>query len=467
MNKIKLNFITFFAVRFSSDFHLRLNLVLMMNFFGTTRKIVFQTSPQDPFNPEVFPAEIVDFICRYLTVQDLLEATLVSKLWNETIGSSTKFRNRVAIKLHSWNEEPPSAISNSKRSYEILNLSDHKVNSTKVLSLRDKNWRKLTLSIGKISSQKSFLKLMEMFVTVKDLKILSTNIRELNTNKKLVLPYLENLVFSDITLDLFDIFIANHPSLKSLSLRYVSCDILSPRRVGEAVVEFLSLNQHIKDLELNHLVTNDLFLVNIALKLNLELKALTVGLEDTTKIIRENLEEFLRSQSEHLERLKLVLHSKFIKKGPHEWGYWHDDRNDQRSSDDVLMIYNTWNSMTALKSLSIRFLQNSSDLEVNREFMKTLKRSTSITELSIQFSNVSYPPTLIMDLMKLSPNLKTIYVTKLTAAIVRYAAINLTGLREIQCFSFDGECQQELNELKTSRTDVNKLLFINDRCAFG
>jgi len=229
----------------------------------------------------------------------------------------------------------------------------------------------------------------------------------------------------------------------------------------------LTLNEQIKDLELNHLVTNDLFLVNIVPDLRLKLRSLTIGLDETPKAVRDNIEEFLRNQGGNLEHLKLVLHSKFIPKGPHEWGYWQSDPENDRSSEDVGIIFNVWNCMTALKSLSIRFLQNSSPLEDNRELMRTLKRNTSVTELSIQFSNVSCPPSLATDLMNLAPNLKTIYVTKLNPAVVRYAAIHLTVLRELRCLSFDGECQQELNELKTSRSDVNKLLSISDRCAFG
>lgn len=439
-----------------------------MNFFKSSGKQnAFETSQEDPLNPVNLPFEIVDDILSYLPVDDLLNSTLVSKFWNETISTSSTFRNRIAIKLHSWDEEPPTVISNSTRSYEILTISDFKINSTKLLSLRDKNWRKVTLSIGKISSQKSFLKLIETFSTVKDLKILSTNIRELNTNNKLKLPDLENLVLSDVTLDLFDVFIAHHPQLKSLSLRYISCDILSPRRVGEAIVELLTLNTQLKDLELNHLVTNDLFLDNIAPKLPLKLKSLTLGLDDTSRTVCENIEEFLKSQGSTLEHLKLVLHSKFIKKGAHEWGYWDNNPQSERSSDDIMIIFNVWNTMTALKSLTIRFLQNSSSLEDNKEFLRTLKRNTNISELWIQFNNVSYPPSLITDLMKLSPNLTSIYVTKLTPATVRYAAINLAALRELKCFTFDGECQQEFNELKTSRTDVNKLIFISDRFTYG
>lgn len=441
-----------------------------MNFFGVSRRQnEFSTSAQDPFNPEVFPDEIRQEILNHLRVEHLLESTRVSRLWNATIGSSIAFKKNVVIKLHNWNDTAPTEIADSIRSYENLSIVHSKTNSTTLLSLRDKNWREVTLSIGKIASQKSFIKLIEAFNTVKDLKILSTNIRELNTNKKLVLGDLEHLVLSDVTLDLFDLFIANQPSLKSLSLRFLSCDILSPRRVGEAIVEFLTLNQNLKDLEMNFLVTNDLFVVNIATRVQLKLRALTIGLNETSPIVQENIEHFLRSQGDNVEHLKLVLHQKFIKKGPNEYGYWERGNNveNERSSDDISMIFNVWNSMTALKSLFIRFLQNSSGLELNRELAKSLKRNVNITTIFVQFMNVNAPSSIVIDLMKLCPNLRSVYVSKLTPAIVRFAAINLVALRELKCFSFDGECQQEFTELKTTRNDVNKFIVISDRCAFG
>lgn len=429
----------------------------------------FSTSDGDPFNPEVFPEEIREEILSFLGVKHLLEASLVSRLWSTTIGSSLCFKRKVMINLHSWDESAPSAIADSDRSYENLTVAEFKTSSTKLLSLRKKNWRRVTLSVGKISSQKSFIKLMETFEAVKNLKILSTNIRELNTNKKLTLVDLERLVLSDVTLDLFDVFIANQPSLKSLSLRFISCDILSPRRTGEAIVEFLALNQTLKDLEMNHLVTNDLFVANVAPKLPLKLRSLTIGLDETSQIVQENIEYFLRSQGDNVEHLKLILHQKFVKKGPNEWGYWERGNNveNDRASDEISMIFNVWNSLTSLKSLFVRFLQNSSEIVINRELLKSLKRNVNVTIIFIQFMNINAPSSIIIELMKLCPNLRVLYVSKLIPAIVRYAAINLIALRELKCFKFEGECLQEFNDLKVARSDVNKFIVINDRCAFG
>lgn len=438
-----------------------------MNFFSGKKATELSTSVNDPMNAEVFPDEIRELVLSYLPVTDLVCATLVSKLWNFTIGSSLTFRKRIAINIHSWNKHPPIEIGNSNRSYETLSISDFKISSQTLRSLRDKNWRNVTLSIGKISSQRSFVKLMESFSTVKNLKIMCNNIRELSGSPRLALPDLESLVLTDITLDLFDMFITYHPSLKSLSLRFVSCDILSPRRVGVAIEEFFKLNSQLKDLEINYYVTNDLFVDDIS-KSNLKLRSLTIGLDETTKTTQGNIEKFLRSQGDSIEHLKLVLHQRSIKRGPHEWGYW-DNGNEPsaKSSNDMLMIFHVWNSMTSLKSLNIRFLQNSGELGDIRGLLKPLKRNTNVTSLSIQAINVNVPFSFVIDFLKLMPNLKTIFTTKLDPAIVRYAAINLKALRDLSCFSFDGECQQEFNELKASRNDVNKFIVITDLCALG
>lgn len=428
------------------------------------------TSSTDPFNPIVFPEEIQGVILSYLPFADLLNSTLVSKLWNSEIGASGPFKKRVVLELHSWNQDP-SPIANSNRLYEIISIADFELRTRKLDCLSDKNWRCVTLNIGSIRSQSKFVTIMKTFHTVRDLKILSTNIGQLSGNPKVVLPMLENLVLSDVTLDLFDMLIAKQPSMKSLSMRFVICDVKSPRRVGEALLEFLSLNENLKDLEMNHVVTNDFFSVKVAPLVNSKLKSLTIGLNETKPEVRENIEGFLQSQGDTVENLKLVLHQKFTRQESHQWQYWDvPAMGVDRSSDDINIIYNVWNLMTALTSLNIRFLQNSADLQDNqdtRAFMKTLKRNANITSLNIQFINVQAPASVVISLMKLTPNLHSIYVTKLTSAVVRYAAINLKALRSLKCFSFSEECQQEYTELKASRDDVNKFIVIKDRCALG
>lgn len=448
----------------------------VLNFFGvgSSTEIAFATSESDPFNPELFPDEIQQLILNYLPVKDLLESSLVSKLWNSAIGSSDAFRKRTTVNLHFWDEEFPNAIVNSNRNYETLTLCNSK-SSAKVLSkiptFGNKNWRNVTISIGKISSQKGFIKFLEVFESVRYLKVLSTNIRELNTSKKMVFSELEHLILSDVSLDLFDILIAQQPSLKSLSLRFISCDICSPRRVGEAILEFFSINRILKDLEINYLVTNDLFLADVAAKVQLKLKSLTLGLDETTPPVCRNVEAFLRSQGQSLEHLKFVRHQKIARKGPNEWGYW--DRNnfghgsDERSPNDIAIIFNSWNSLSSLKSISIRSLNNSTDFEFDPELMRNLKRNTNITLLNVQFINFNFQHTITIELMKLCPNLNSIYVTKLSPTIVRHAAINLKALKQLKCYEFEGDCLQEYNDLKMTRNDINKLILISNQCALG
>lgn len=442
----------------------------MLKMLGLAKDDEPSTSDRDPMNLLVIPVEIRQLILSYLPVPDLLSASLVSKLWLESIGTSAAFKKSIIIKVHSWNNQAPPVVKDSVRDYENLSITDFEITSSILKGLRDKNWRRVTISIGTVSSQKSFIKLMQTFATVKHLKVLSTHISKLNSDHHPIeLPDLEHLVLSDVTLDLFDVLIAKQPSLKSLSLRFVSCDIASPRRVGEALAEFFRHNEQLKDLEINYLVTNDLFLVDIAKDSKMKLRALTIGLDNTTSEARGHIEQFVQSQGENLELLKLVLHQKFIKNGPNEWGYWnHDQENENEfNSDDIFILFNSWNSLVSLKTIVIRFLRNSTEIEVTRELLKTLKRNVTVTSLHVQFMNVTAPASIVLEIMKLSPNLHTLYVTKLTPAIVRYSASNLMALRNLQCFSFEGECQQEYDQLKAARKDVNNFIVIKDRCALG
>lgn len=441
----------------------------IMNLLGFPKKEAdFSTSDSDPMNLAVFPDEIRQFIVGYLSNPDLLSASLVSKLWFETIGSSLAFKKNVFIKLHLWNCESPPSLVDSSRDFENITISNFKITSAILKGINNKDWKNVTLSIGKISSQNSFIKLLETFESLKNLKILSTQIKNLNSGQQpLTLAQLNHLTLSDVTLDLFDMLIVNQPSLKSLSLRFVSCDIASPRRVGEALVEFFKFNQQLRNLEINYLITNDLFLVDIK-DLPLKLKTLSIGFDSTSSEVRAHIEQFIRSQGNYLEHLKLTLHQNLVHNGRDEWGYWNRSNQEEvLDFADASVIFNTWNSLTTLKSIAIRFLKSTAEMKIPREFLKTLKNNPSVTSLYIQFMNVNAPTSIAIEIMKLSPKLQEIYVTKLTPEIVRFAATNLKGLRKIKCFSFNGECQQEYVQLKAARNDVNILISITDRCALG
>jgi hypothetical protein len=467
VDAINLKFVRFFPsqLQMFSSFN---NKTKMMKFFRFRNNR--ELSASDPLNSEVFPEEIQSAILSYLPVKDLLNATLVSKLWNDVIGSSIVFKRSIGIKLHLWSDEP-TEIGNSDLSYEIVSVADFKMSSKKLDCLRDKNWRRVTLSIGSVPSQSKFVTIMSTFRAVKDLKVLSTNIGQLKGNPTIVLEDLETLVLSDVTLDLFDVLMVKQPSLRSLSMRFVITDVKSPKTVGEALTQFMNLNDTLRDLELNYIVTNDFFKVPAPQFPNLKLKNVTIGLNETKPKVCDNIAEFLRSQGPSIERLKLVLHQKFVKQESFHWRYWDvPEMQNDSDSKDINIVYSVWNSMTALNEINLRFLKTSTELPEtleSREFMRSLKRNVNITSFNYQFMNVEAPASVIINIMKLAPNLQSIYVTKLSSAVVRYAAINLKALRSLKCFAFSDDCVQEYTQLKASQDEVNKFIVITDRCALG
>lgn len=455
---------------------------LVTNLF---KKPKVELSKIDPLNPEVFPDEIVQVILSYLSVPELLSATLVSKSWNEAIGSSDAFKKKVCIKLHLWVKDTPTPIKKSSRDYENIIMTDFEVDIASLKCCKDKNWRNVTLSLGKVSSQNSFLEIMNYFKSVRNLKILGTNIRKLNTHNRLVLEDLEHLTLSDVTLDLFDLFIAHQPSLKSLSLRFVITDVASPKTVAQAVVEFMNLNLQLRDLEVNFTVTNDLFMRNVAQEVKGSLKTLVIGLSETDQNTQTKIEEFLKSQGGSIENLKLVFHQKFPRRNRNDWGYWRhrnmrrqnndedddeeDDNPDVESSENVMIILNAWNSLTAMKSLNLRFLQNSADLQLkqNPAFIRSLKPNSGVTSIYFQFMGVNILEAAIIAVLGLSPNVQHIYTTKLTPGIVKFAALHLKALRKLDCFGFEGACTECYAELINVESDVNKFIAIRDQCALG
>lgn len=453
-----------------------------MNFLKRVSKKKKTVSPMDPLNPEYLPIEIHDVILDYLSVPDLLSASLVSKLWYQQIGSSASFKRKVSLNIHSWDSfmvKDHGVIAKSERCFEQFSIRTFKRPSGNIMaSFKYKNWNKVTVNISQVESQRHLLKFMMPFVTsVKYLKMMNILIGELNTSEKIQLPALEHLVMSDITLDTFNLFITNFPFLKTVCLRYITADILSPETVAEALIAFLDSNEHIKELELHYDVTNNLFI--LPSELCLKLKALTVGLDAISDNVRTNLESFIKFQGVTIERFKMICHQKFERKLQNQWnnewdelvelgGRHHPNRGHTvMPINEILMIYNIWNDLSGMKFFAIRFLKDLQSADIDYELVRTIRVNTNITSFYVQFMNCNIDLNMLLPLIKCSPGIETLYITKLTKVVVQFAALNLRALRKLRCFSMENGCQQEYNTMKAERRDINNFIDIIDRCAYG
>ncbi|KAG5667499.1 hypothetical protein PVAND_015478 [Polypedilum vanderplanki] len=410
------------------------------------------------------PLEIIEIIFSYLPIKELLNASLVSKSWNNIIGSSEAFKKHSVVNLYHWDWDKNKfpEIKRSSREYEALNIKIFKCKdkdkSVLLNLLKSKNWRKVFFNVSKVSSQKHFVNFIQPLENVKDLSIMNVQIRELNKHNKIILNELESLSFSDIAIDTLYTFMAQQPSLKRLSLRFISSDILSKEQSGVVITNFLKSNSFIRELELNEDVTNDLFKKDITNKVKLSLKSLSIGLNNTESDVKNNLEIFLKSQYSSLEQLEILLQQKFDIRNEEFW--WDHERNLREENNDLVILFDVWNDLHSLKFLCLRFMKDKNVAEISPSSYKNLKKNSNIKSLSIRhISRPNLQEKYILAILNLVPNLTSLYITKLTPSLVRVVAYNLKLLRKISYMNEENDAVNEYEALKnTNDESVNKFI---------
>lgn len=410
----------------------------------------------------VFPEEICEIILDFLPIKDLLNATLISKAWNELIGCSNSFKKRVVINLSDLGEEKQLApLAQSKRSYELINIRKSKPPKD-LNKISNKNWKKIFINICKIKSQKEFAKIIKTnFANAKELRIMNVAIKELSRNCTLSLEHLDTLIFSDVALDVFEIFIIPQPCLKSLSLRFLYMDIGHPSTTGLQIEKFLQLNKEVQNLELYEDVVNEFFKNDVTKSVKLNLKSLAVNLNATKDDVKANLELFLKAHGPLLQDLRISFHQKNDRQ-PYDMGYWRDDaREVMKESTDLFILMNAWNDLKALEKLTLRFFKDSDNLEIERKILSSLQPSSSLKEIKIQHINCALPTATILALLKFAPNMRALYITKLTVPIIKFLALNFNLLRSLKyCFE-EGDCKKEYLDMINERKCDNKFIVIS------
>ncbi|XP_070491739.1 uncharacterized protein [Chironomus tepperi] len=407
--------------------------------------------------------DIMDIILDYLPVNDLLNASLVSKKWLEYIGESAAFRKKIVINSNFYTDP----VISGKRKYECLNIRHHEMNSATLKLIKNHAWHTVYFNVQKVSSQNNFVGIIERLQHVRDLKVMNVAITKLKTHKKLSLSNLENLVFSDVAVDTFETFLDRQPELKSLSLRYITADILNKRTVREYVIEFLLLNNQLRQLELYPDVVNELFKSEVTQIVSLKLRSIALNLCDIKDaVIRTNIEDFLKSQENSLEELKFLFQQKFVGKRKYPQYSWYledEDSGDEEEADqkcnDISILFNVWNNLSCLKKLTLRFFVNFVE---NRELLLTLKNfkpNNSIKTLNIKHINCTIPVRTVEKIINLCPNLNYLYISNLDPSVITLCSQNLKFLKVI---NYSVEKDDAINvydaAIKSANSNCNKFI---------
>jgi len=412
-----------------------------------------------------FYDDIMEMILDYLPVKDLLNASLVSKEWLEYIGKSAVFRKKVMINSYFYSNPLISSI----RTYESLNIRQHEMNSTILKLIKDYEWRTVFFTVKNILSQKHFTEIIQNMQHVRDLKIMNLNITKLNDHKKLSLPKLEKLFLKDVAVDTFDTFLSNHPVLKTLSLRYVSDSILNKRTVREYVIEFLTLNSQVRQLDLYTDVINELFKSEVTQIMSLKLKSISLHLcDEENAVIWRNIEDFLKSHENSLEELNFFFRKRLIEIRKYEYSVYKSYMEDENAAaeeerdekcNDISILFNVWNNLSSLKKLTLRFFVNFVE---NHEFLlsfKNLRPNNSIKILNIKHIGCTIPVKTVEKIIQLCPNLNSLYISNLNPSVINFCSQNLRLLKSIKYSVEENDAIKVYDTtIKLANDDCNKLI---------
>lgn len=420
-------------------------------------------------DPMKLHSDVLEEILNYLSVHDLLEASIVSKNWYDTIGASVTFKRKCYIAIHRWNRSKNvNLITESTRDYEKYWISDQEM-GFEILFLGTKKWKKVVINLT-FPWLSYFYKYLEYFTpTVRKLKLLNCIVVTDDCDDKtaLVLPDLEELFLSDVSVLVLNTFMGTHKKLKSLHLQNIRShkDITEE---GDTIISFFKLNNSIKELVMHADVTNNIFYDDIVESVNFELKSLTLCLDEEKAPLdgNVNITKFLQSQGQFLETLKLVFNQRNIRQN-HQmfWGRQQNRITEVVEWTDFLIISSAWNSFTALRKLALRFTKNSKDKEgVGSEQLTGMMPNLNIHEIVLHSPGCRILPwRLLKYILQACPNVDKLFIPYLTKDVLQFVSLKMLKAKTLSCELMENGIGVFFEELKAFQAGGNKTMVIEGR----
>ncbi|CAO1345209.1 unnamed protein product [Diamesa hyperborea] len=381
---------------------------------------------------KALPEELHGLIFSYLTVEEILNATKVSKMWNDLIGSCCECMKNIWINVGDRFREPNKVelkiIRSSRRKYENFKISEME-NGLQILVYPPRNWLRAQIDIQSFITKEDFISL---------LKIVSTTIRELNIfdmeiesnsedYEKLMFQNLWKIRFGFVTSVALEPFLTFHSKLTELTLDDISDVPGAPRNACETMIELLQLNTCITHLSLTSDVFTKIFSSVNSSYFQFNLKSLIVEYSDNSKTILRQFETFLISQK-NLESIVLC---------------------DWINIETVELIFN---GATNIKHLTFDYF----DENTSRMKIKTLEVNQNIIEMD--FDGDGLVPEFLNTLIDAAPRLEKLYVFHLTQELLIYISKRLLSLISIKYCSMETDCYRCYNKIKSSDDNCNKTI---------
>lgn len=357
-------------------------------------------------------------IFQHLTPREILEASMVSQLWYESIGSSNACMKKIELSLRFWKESPGTKQEQSNKKVKVIQDSTRKYQNISIDCRFDK------------SLSKEFWKFLTSLQTsLVELKIKSI---QLEFVSPISLPKLQVLKLTYVPTIVRNVLLRSCCSLKLLKLK-----MESPFKWGEstkiekesltAIKKCLESNQSLQDIELHGCTQYNLFFdleVSDVVKFHLKTLKIKTGLR--LAVISENNERnlisFLRTQTNCLE------------------GFYIDGCR-------INIIQFVFNNMSALRSVQIDVMM------MEKHEISQLNLNENIRDLMIPYVNYHEN---IREFLNAVPNIESLFIAYLSQESMNFIARNLMNLKILKFRYDENECEDFYEQLREDHPEVNQ-----------
>jgi hypothetical protein len=262
---------------------------------------LFQASSavQPTMDPLKHLFDVHDLIFQHLTVDEILEVSLVSRNYYKTIGKSNAAMKQVWLNIGDRFNEPKredlKAFRASDRNYQNFKMSEIE-NGLQILLFPKRQWKRGQIDIQSFLNFRDFVNLLEIFhETIEELEIFDMDIEFVEHQQELKFDELKKLRVAFVTALAMKPFMKPLGKLEKLTLEDVhDFEMKNQRKSVETITKFLELQTQLTHLSLS----GEAFVKTFEdrAKFDFELIYLRAEFSGESKKLLQNFQTFLESQ---------------------------------------------------------------------------------------------------------------------------------------------------------------------------
>lgn len=396
-------------------------------------------------NVSILPAEIKSIIFKDFVPREVLDLSLVSKAWYNSLGKIPECMDRIWLKFYSFRIKNIESLQLTTRNYEKLKVNllrtekdFHTVSDLQIC------WKKVLIYNSEFASKEIYNQFIESLaesvveLEISDVKIKANSVIDVEFEFHM----LKRLFFRNDPSTALEVFLGKTKSLESLSFDIIQEVPESSMTMNTVIMEFLKFNTKLTHLQLGPNMIKSIFAQDdIKDDLKFQLKTLLLKFSMVGNLpeeIQENIKSFILSQSSL------------------EWIFLWELKDEE-------ILIKLWNELPNLKRVTF------SKLEILFEdpMMLLLNPNENITQLDLHCKLL--PMNQLKRILgpNVAPNLANLYLQKLEQPEMEYAARTLHNLRTLEYEFIDEDVEEFYTNLKNSTEEaINRDITIKRRIIF-